>query len=86
MTDKPKNIVSLIKKDPPPKEAKMTYIQALEEHIAQLDDEIRNQEVSHMMIVGEGGDGVFYAVLHGDSIATAIGMLEVTKINIVDLY
>lgn len=65
---------------------KPTYIELLQEHIAKLSDEQKNKEVGTAILAGESDGSVFYTVLEVGSVCNAIGILETTKLNILNIF
>lgn len=69
-----------------PKVKKKTYKECVMEHLAALDEVALNSESDIMLLIGHDARGSYYSVLDGDSVVSAIGLLEIIKLKILDEF
>lgn len=78
MTEK---VFNIVKKE----KAKLaTYGGVLQAHLDNLTEHEKSIEVDFLMVMGEGPRGLVYNIAEGSSISQAIGVLEVSKMHIVE--
>lgn len=65
-----------------PKNLKLTYIEAIMNHVDMLTDEQKNAQVECMVLSGLTKQGCMYSVLDGGDLLQILGLLDVTKLHL----